>query len=471
MLSTVIRNEQTNRKNMFNAGFADRQSFDTYLTNRFVRLTPTGKYFDLTKEGECFLNERVIKNLITESNLYAGDEDSALTAFKKKKTGLVDVEGIKYQPDREKLFRLGDSEYLNLYKPPNLDRQQATAIQRTLFNDYISLLANIEEERLFLLQWLSHIAHNPEKRTQVGVLLYGKSHGVGKGTFQELMSGLVGHPNTFKPADSASFITGRFKAELKTKRLLILDELYHNGFKVSNAAKPLVTEPTIALEGKGDNQVMSQAWFEIVASSNSIQPLWLEKHDRRWFCLRVEKPNPNSKADPLNIQFDNTVRSFRLWLEDEPDQAIAVIRSLLDEINLDDFKPWITGALVTKDQQELVHTSVSTKQVEFEKDWKHYLSTMGKHELIIKYDEWFETYSPESVHTPSTKKSYLEHVGCTSFGVAKQIQGERSRSFMITPLGFEVGITKHSTGSKISAITSDYAATIIDEGGIFDVER
>lgn len=468
MLSAAIRNCQQERKSAFNANFINKNEFNIYLCNRFVKYSPTGKYLDLDKEGEQFFTDRIIQSLMVESDLYNDDVASSLTAFKKGKTGLVTVEGITYSPSNDALFRVGDAEYLNLYKPPKLTRNRPTIEERELFADYISLLAGEEKERQFLLQWLAHVASHPEQRTQVGVLLYGKSNGVGKGTFQELVSGLVDANNTFKPANSAAFILGRFKSELKTKKLLILDELYDEGFKVSDAAKSLVTEPNIALEGKGENQVMSPAWFEVVASSNAIQPLWLEKEDRRWFCLRVEKPNPITKDDPINTPFDKTVRSFRLWLEAEPKQAISVIRTLLDEVDLSNFKPWIEGALVTKDQQELVHTSVSIKEVAFTKDWDNFLAHDGENKLVIKYDEWFALYSTDTVGSPSHQKSYLELVGCITFSSQRTIQGDRSRTFMITPLGFEMGISRSTSAKNINTIITNHAATIIDEGGSYD---
>jgi len=462
MLSAVIRKQQKERKNNFNSLFPNKNEHNNYLCDRFVHYAPTGKYIDLDKEDVEFFTEKLIHSLMVESELYNDDVASSLTAFKKGKTGLITVEGIKYIPSNDVLFRVGDAEYLNLYKAPNLTRQAPTQAQRTLFENYISLLACDDNERYFLLQWLAHVASHPDQRTQVGVLLYGKSNGAGKGTFQELVSGLVGSHNTFKPADSAKFITGRFKSELKTKKLLILDELYDDGFKVSDAAKPLVTEPNIALEGKGKDQIMAPAWFEVVASSNAIQPLWLEKQDRRWFCLRVEKPNPNDKDCPANTPFDNTVRSFRLWLEEEPEKAIHIIRALLDEVKLTDFKPWVGGALVTKDQKELVHTSVSIKEGTFKKDWDSYLQHDGKHKLIIKYDDWFNEYSNETVASGSCQKSYLESVGCFGFGTQKSIQGNRSRNYMITPLGFEMGINKTCTATKVNKIIIDYNVSIID---------
>ena len=329
LLSPTIRKQQQERKVSFYSKFDEAKDFDDYLSNRFVCYAPTGKYLDLDKESEQFFTDRLINSLMVESELYS-DVPSSLTAFKKGNTGLVTVEGIEYNPSSDVLYRVGDAEYLNLYNAPNLTRSKPTESERIVFNDYLTLLASDKDERTFLLQWLAHVAKHPEQRTQVGILLYGKSNGAGKGTFQELVSGLVGASNTFKPADSAKFITGRFKAELKTKKLLILDELYHEGFKVSNAVKPLVTEPTIALEGKGDNQVMSPAWFEIVASSNAVQPLWLEKQDRRWFCLRVEKPSPINEA-ATNDEFNKVVREFRTWLVEQPVHSLEVIECEIDK--------------------------------------------------------------------------------------------------------------------------------------------
>jgi len=461
ILSPQIRRQQQERKDSFYSKFDAAIDFDEYLSDRFVCYAPTGKYLDLDKESEQFFTDRLIKSLMVESELYS-DVSSSLTAFKKGNTGLVTVEGIEYNPSNDVLYRVGDAEYLNLYKAPDLTRREPLESERAVFTDYLALLAPERAERAFLLQWLAHVAKHPEQRTQVGVLLYGKSNGAGKGTFQELVSGLVGTNNTFKPADSASFIMGRFKAELKTKKLLILDELYHEGFKVSNAVKPLVTEPTIALEGKGLDQVMSPAWFEIVASSNAVQPLWLEKQDRRWFCLRVEKPSPIN-SDSTNDEFNKVVRKFRTWLVEQPVHSIEVIRFILDEVDLTNFKPWAgEGALITKDQQELVHTSVSIKEGTFKKDWDDYLKHDGKHKLIIKYDEWFDRYSNESVASCSYQKAYLESVGCFSFGTQKTVQGTRSRNFMITPLGFEMGILKTCSATKINKIITNYSASIID---------
>jgi hypothetical protein len=467
LLSHEIRNRQQERKDTFYSKFNEAIDFDEYLSNRFICYAPTGKYLDLDKESEQFFTDRLIKSLMVESELYR-DVSSSLTAFKKGNTGLVTVEGIEYNPSNDVLYRVGDAEYFNLYKAPNLTRREPTENEKAVFTDYLTLLAPDREERAFLLQWIAHVAKHPEQRTQVGVLLYGKSNGAGKGTFQELISGLVGTSNTFKPANSAAFITGRFKAELKTKKLLILDELYHEGFKVSNAVKPLVTEPTIALEGKGKDQVMAPAWFEIVASSNAVQPLWLEKQDRRWFCLRVEKPSPIND-DVANVEFNKIVREFRTWLVEQPVHSLEVIRFILDEVNLTDFKPWAgEGTLITKDQQELVHTSVSIKEGTFKKDWDSYLQHDGKHKLIIKYDDWFDKYSNETVASASCQKSYLESVGCFGFGTQKSIQGDRSRNYMITPLGFEMGIHKTCNATKVNKIIIDYNASIID-GECIDV--
>ena len=112
---------------------------------------------------------------------------------------------------------------------------------------------------------------------------------------------------------SPEHITGRFNSHLQNCILLFADEAFWAGDKTGEAKlKALVTEPTVAYEGKGRDAVMGKNLIHIVMASNSdwVVPAGLDG-ERRFAVFKVNESRKDDHAffRALNRQLDEGGRA------------------------------------------------------------------------------------------------------------------------------------------------------------------
>lgn len=406
---------------------------------------------------------------------YFRKDDAALANL-----DLVIVDDKEYNPTMPQLWynTQDDLSFLNTYQKPSKRTLTPSKEFLDIWDNYIALLARDATERPLLISWLAHQVQR-NTRSKIALLLYGKSTGTGKGTLQMILSELHGDSNSFKPKDSAAFMTGRFTPELEGKTLLILDELYHDGYKVANNAKIMITDDQMDVEPKGKGFRRITAYFDMIAASNKEHPIWLEPTDRRWLCFNVQHDQPLlPPSDPENNRSTTIVKAIRSLLEDPntKDDTIAMIRHILSNVDISDYKPHL-GIPHTKATKDLIVNSGSISESAFEKAW----DTSSPTGLYFNADEWFSNHLDGKELSAATKCNLLTGVGCVQFTSSKcgrprqmklcphDMTKNGSRGWWITALGFEVGITPEMKVAQIKEVVEDYEQSIIDSPSIDDM--
>ena len=162
----------------------------------------------------------------------------------------------------------------------------------------------------YVLNWIAVMFQRPSKAAEVAIAFKG-SKGTGKGTLGRILQQLAGAQGLH--ISSPEHITGRFNSHLQNCILLFADEAFWAGDKAGEAKlKALVTEPTVAYEGKGRDAVMGKNLIHIVMASNSdwVVPAGLDG-ERRFAVFEVNdsRKDDHTFFSELNRQLDNGGRA------------------------------------------------------------------------------------------------------------------------------------------------------------------
>jgi hypothetical protein len=139
----------------------------------------------------------------------------------------------------------------------------------------------------YVLSWCADLVQNPTARPGVVLVLKG-IQGTGKGTLGRELCALFGL-HAFHATSSRQLI-GQFNKHLTNKLLVFADEAFYAGDKKSEGAlKALITEPTMALEPKGQDIITVPNYVRIVMASNQSWVVPAALDDRRFAVFEVSE--------------------------------------------------------------------------------------------------------------------------------------------------------------------------------------
>ncbi|WP_258078725.1 bifunctional DNA primase/polymerase [Xanthomonas arboricola] len=162
----------------------------------------------------------------------------------------------------------------------------------------------------YVLNWIAAMFQRPSQPAEVAIAFRG-AKGTGKGTLGRVLQHIAGAHGLH--ISSPEHITGRFNSHLQNCICLFADEAFWAGDKSGEAKlKALVTEPTVAYEGKGRDAVMGKNLIHIVMASNSdwVVPAGLDG-ERRFAVFEVNdsRKDDHSFFRALNRQLDEGGRA------------------------------------------------------------------------------------------------------------------------------------------------------------------
>jgi hypothetical protein len=120
------------------------------------------------------------------------------------------------------------------------------------------------------------------------LLLVSRIQGVGKTTLaQDVLAPLVGRHNVSFPSEHM-ISDSRFTSWIAHKRLAVVHEIYSgHSRKTYDRLKDKITDASVDVDEKFIKPYTIENYLHIVASSNSMQALYLDDADRRWLVPRV----------------------------------------------------------------------------------------------------------------------------------------------------------------------------------------
>jgi len=191
----------------------------------------------------------------------------------------------------------------------------------------------------YLKCWFAHIIQQPYKKTNVGVVLYSDTKGVGKNCIVDSFCAILGNKYVGVLHDIED-LNRNFNAHLCSKLLIYGDEISFNATKMSNKIKAVITQPKQNLEKKGIDAVKMDDKSNYIFTSNNEHCLKMEKGDRRLFmvqCLEEKLSKEMSKelyaeiADREKLKqlfnffmeytqnTDNGIEKFEIGIEAPPE--------------------------------------------------------------------------------------------------------------------------------------------------------
>lgn len=165
----------------------------------------------------------------------------------------------------------------------------------------------------YIIAWMAQCVQHPDELIGVALALRG-SMGTGKGVFANGYGSLFGRH--FMPLTQGSQLTGKFNAHMKDKCLVFADEAFWAGDKQAEGVlKALITEPSLVIEGKGENAFKIKNHLHFIFATNNDWVAPAGPQERRFFVLDVGEKHLQDHAyfEAIQKELDNGGREALLY--------------------------------------------------------------------------------------------------------------------------------------------------------------
>ncbi len=139
----------------------------------------------------------------------------------------------------------------------------------------------------YVMNWAAHMVQRPWEMAEVALCFQGEK-GTGKGTFARYLCALAGRHGLH--ISSSDQLSGRFNSHLRDLIFLFADEALRPGDKAAESRlKALLTEPTLAFEGKGRDVESGRNFVRVFMATNDdwFVPMGADGEERRFVVQRV----------------------------------------------------------------------------------------------------------------------------------------------------------------------------------------
>lgn len=182
------------------------------------------------------------------------------------------------------------------YDDPNMKSYDYSLFE--IYIEHIDYICSGNKELVeYILNWMAHIIQKPEKKTDVCIVLYSETEGIGKNltfdVFQELLSGYCAK---FKNTEA---ITKRFNGEMMGKLFVIGDEIKARAKEVADELKDIITRTKEVVEMKGKDIINDMKDFKNYAFTTNNENVFRVSNTCRRFemieCPLEKKPKEHYK--------------------------------------------------------------------------------------------------------------------------------------------------------------------------------
>jgi putative DNA primase/helicase len=247
----------------------------------------------------------------------------------------------------------------------------------------------------WVLKWLAYPIQHPGAKMKTALIFHGPQ-GVGKNMFFEAVMDVYGKYGRI--VDQAA-IEDKFNDWASKKLFLIADEVVARQelFHTKNKLKGFVTGKTIRINPKNIASHDEVNHVNVVFLSNEIQPLVLERDDRRHTVIWT----------PATLS-----QNFYTDVADEiAGGGIAALHHHLATLDLGDFQTW-TRPPMTKSKSDLIELSLESTQ-RFLADWEkgetpYPFGPAKNMDLYAAYTRWCRQHG---VSKPRESGQFLAYIG------------------------------------------------------------
>jgi len=264
---------------------------------------------------------------------------------------------LRFDPSStDRVLKIGNKEYLNLWRGFGVD--PVAGDWSKMNNHILKVLARGEKEHAdYILRWAAWTLQNPDRPAEVALVFKG-GKGTGKGFFGRTMRRLLGQHGL--QISSKQHLTGRFNAHMRDCVLLFADEAIAPNDKEGEAVlKALITEDTLAVEGKGSNLITAPNRMHLIMASNEEFVVPATQDERRYAVFNVA-PKTYDRTENYFKALDQELENggcgamlhhlLNLDLGNwHPRQCVPQTQALIDQKmeNLTPADQWILGILMS----------------------------------------------------------------------------------------------------------------------------
>ena len=149
----------------------------------------------------------------------------------------------------------------------------------------------------YFLDWLAFIIQTPWKKTNVAIIFYSETKGVGKDSIICLLKKLFS--KYYAQLESIEDIAKNFNKHLCNKLLIYGEETSSRAKQNNDKLKALITKTTINMESKGHDTIILDDFANYIFSTNNESCFKVEEGDRRLLFINcIEKKLINSNINP-----------------------------------------------------------------------------------------------------------------------------------------------------------------------------
>lgn len=266
------------------------------LNERHAVVMEGGKFRIFTEERDpvldrCFFQRSTkedFENLYCNRLVEAGDKLQRVSSLWLRSPRRRQYKGIIFDPARD------HDGWLNLWKGWAVEpRPGDWSLLKQLILEVL-----VDGDRAsyeYVMNWMAYMIQHPSRPAEVAIAFKGEK-GTGKGTLGRALHELVGKHSLH--ISSPEHLVGRFNSHLQNCVYLFADEAFWAGDKAGESKlKQLVTEPTLAYEGKGRDAVMGKNLIHILMASNNdwVVPAGLDG-ERRFAVFEVNNDRRDDDA-------------------------------------------------------------------------------------------------------------------------------------------------------------------------------
>jgi hypothetical protein len=176
---------------------------------------------------------------------------------------------------------LEDKSIYNLWKGFEFGDESITPVIESE-SKYLQLLKRVVNDvniYEYVKQWIAHIIQKPFKKTNVAIVLYSDTKGIGKNCIIDGIGKLL--KNYTAKVGNIEDITRNFNAHLVNKLFISGDEICAKATAVSNKLKEVITRTEQNLEKKGKDAIPVDDYTNWLFTTNNYDAFKIENGDRR----------------------------------------------------------------------------------------------------------------------------------------------------------------------------------------------
>lgn len=162
-----------------------------------------------------------------------------------------------------------------------------------------------QEDMRWVLNWIAYPLQTPGAKMNTAVLMKSETQGSGKSLFWGgCVMPLFGDYGTVL---GQAELESKFNSSFSQKLFILFEEVLSSSEKYDQMGKlkHFITTDTIWIEGKNVNSYAERNQFNLVFLSNHIQPIPLEKYDRRFMVIEPKSRLPEELARAVAGEIEN----------------------------------------------------------------------------------------------------------------------------------------------------------------------